>query len=219
MSLAEDLFATKKDHENQFKTKEDIIKTMNKNFTEKVKSTKDKIDALELIKEKKIKEEKAKIRKEKKLEKKVKQKIKKLEAKQPIVSYTEDVTTKNSLEDLNDEAIDDDLKVFSPIPTNNKFEFLNNNDGDNILIKSGLDNSSDFVVEDFQRDNFNDSENPSFVSKVLGLRRMVKCEFCDETFNLQDTIGQALHNNEHLQETMDEVDVIETNLTIVESIY
>ena len=149
----------------------------------------------------------------------MKQKIKKLEAKQPIVSYTEDVTTKNSLEDLNDEAIDDDLKVFSPIPTNNKFEFLNNNDGDNILIKSGLDNSSDFVVEDFQRDNFNESENQSIVSNVLGLRRMVKCEFCDETFNLQDTIGQALHNNEHLQETMDEVDVIETNLTIVESIY
>ena len=153
----------------------------------------------------------------------MKQKIKKLEAKQPIVSYThtEDVTTKNSLEDLNDEAIDDDLKFFSTIPTNNKFESLNNNDGDNILIKSGLDKSSDFVVEDFQRDNFNDSETQALhiVSNVLGLRRMVKCEFCDETFNLQDTIGQALHNNEHLQETMDEVDVIETNLTIVESIY
>ena len=33
MSLAEDLFATKKDHENQLKIKEDIMKTMNKSFT------------------------------------------------------------------------------------------------------------------------------------------------------------------------------------------
>ena len=43
-----------------------------------------------------------------------------------------------------------------------------------------------FVVTDFQTENFNESENPSVVSNVLGLSRIVKCEFCDEKFNWQD---------------------------------
>ena len=54
------------------------------------------------------------------------------------------------------------------------------------------------MATDFQTENFNESENPSIVSNVLGWSRIVKCEFCDENFNWQDTIGQALHKNEHL---------------------
>ena len=76
MSLRGNVLSTKEDLEHQLKMKEDIVQTMNKSFTEKVKSMKNKIDALELLKEKKIKEEAAEIRKEKKLERKSSRKLK-----------------------------------------------------------------------------------------------------------------------------------------------
>ena len=40
-------------HDRQVKTKDDIIKSLNKGFTEKVKSMKSKIDTLEHLKKKK----------------------------------------------------------------------------------------------------------------------------------------------------------------------
>ena len=186
MSLRGNLLSTKEDLEHQLKIKEDIVQTMNKSFTEKVKSMKNKIDALELLKERKIKEEEAEIRKEKKLEKKVKQKTKKQEAELP-----------SSTIQLDNEAIDDDPKFYSTIPTNNKFEALNNNNVDNIDTKSELETSSDFLATDFQLDKINESETPIIVSNLLSFRRSVKCELCDEMFNWQDTIGQALHKNKH----------------------
>ena len=74
-------------HDRQVKTKDDLIKSLNKGFTEKIKSMKSKIDTLEHFKKKKIKEEKETVQKARKLEKKARQKALKQETKHNDSNY------------------------------------------------------------------------------------------------------------------------------------
>ena len=171
------------DHDLLLKTKDTLIKNMNKGFTEQMKAMKKKIDIFKEFKKEKRKEVEERIRKVKKLEKKERQKAKKLEG-MFMNNNSEETSFKNSEEDV-DEYVTNPI---STIATNNKFDALNN-----IEIKDKCELKESEEVTEKIKLPILVSLNPIYV------KRIVNCEFCDETFNWQDTFNWVSHEREHIR--------------------
>ena len=207
-------------HDRQVKTKDDLIKSLNKGFTEKIKSMKSKIDTLEHFKKKKIKQEKETVQKARKLEKKARQKALKQETKHNNNNYdaVETFPTPST------ESIAEQFKVLNNNNAGGLNElFLVNNDVqvDNLYCthsSRGISSASTCtssilsltaslpssttsmsVTTTSTSPSTKSLKLPSLNLNPIYVKRIVNCEFCDQTFNWQDTFNWVSHEGEHIR--------------------
>ena len=177
-----------KDLFNQIKTKDDILRNMNKGFTESTKKMKDKIDYLEQLKLNKEQEEKAKKKRDKKKEKKEKQKVKKIEAN---IHNTESL--ENALADV-------DNLFRTAAATEEEFDANNNDDDvvDKVEATSELKHNESESASILSKALFTPFQVPATRKVNLTLPGEVKCELCEETFQLEsNTLEVAFKIHEH----------------------